>query len=108
MKFKETLEEFINQIDTPNNFDQHTYDEGIRVGAKWQSEHIPIHILDVDNINAHIDDGTVIIEKNNKSIITYSEEEMVNLLYKRDLYLLNRDESKELELPNDWINQFKL
>jgi hypothetical protein len=37
----------------------------------------------------------------------YSEEEVVELLYKRDLYLLNRDEEVELELPNDWFEQFK-
>ena len=37
----------------------------------------------------------------------YSEEEVLDLLYKRDLYLLNRDETKELELPNDWFEQNK-
>jgi hypothetical protein len=37
----------------------------------------------------------------------YSEEEVVELLYKRDLYLLNRDEEVELELPNEWFEQFK-
>jgi hypothetical protein len=34
----ETLEEFINHSDTPDGYDQYTYDEGIRVGAKWQAE----------------------------------------------------------------------
>ena len=37
----------------------------------------------------------------------YSEEEVLDLLYKRDLYLFNRDETKELELPNDWFEQNK-
>ena len=37
----------------------------------------------------------------------YSEEEVLDLLYKRDLYILNRDETKELELPTDWFEQFK-
>jgi len=37
----------------------------------------------------------------------YSEEEVFDLLYKRDLYLLNRDEEVELELPNEWFEQFK-
>ena len=37
----------------------------------------------------------------------YSEEEVLDLLYKRDLYLFNRDETKELELPNEWFEQFK-
>ena len=37
----------------------------------------------------------------------YSEEEVLQLLYKRDLYLLNRDETVELELPEEWFEQFK-
>jgi hypothetical protein len=37
----------------------------------------------------------------------YSDEEVVELLYKRDLYLLNRDEEVELELPNEWFEQLK-
>jgi hypothetical protein len=35
---QETLEEFIDKVDTPSDFDQFTFDEGIRVGAKWQAE----------------------------------------------------------------------
>jgi hypothetical protein len=35
---KETLEEFIDKVDTPSDFDQFTFDEGIRVGAEWQAE----------------------------------------------------------------------
>ena len=35
---QETLEEFIDKVDTPSDFDQFTFDEGIRVGAKWQDE----------------------------------------------------------------------
>jgi hypothetical protein len=31
----------------------------------------------------------------------------LQLLYKRDLYLLNRDETVELELPEEWFEQFK-
>jgi hypothetical protein len=37
----------------------------------------------------------------------YSEEEVLDLIYKRDLYLLNRYEEIELELPEDWFEQFK-
>jgi hypothetical protein len=37
----------------------------------------------------------------------YSEEEVLDLLYKRDLYLLNRDEEIDLELPSEWFEQFK-
>jgi len=35
---QKTLEEFIDKVDTPSDFDQFTFDEGIRVGAKWQAE----------------------------------------------------------------------
>jgi hypothetical protein len=35
---QETLEEFIDKVDTPSDFDQFTFDQGIRVGAKWQAE----------------------------------------------------------------------
>jgi hypothetical protein len=35
---QKTLEEFIDKVDTPSDFDQFTFDEGIRVGAKWQQE----------------------------------------------------------------------
>jgi hypothetical protein len=37
----------------------------------------------------------------------YSEDEVLDLLYKRDLYLLNRDEEIDLELPDKWFEQFK-
>jgi hypothetical protein len=37
----------------------------------------------------------------------YSEEEVIELLYKRDLYMLNRDESLELELTEEWFEKFK-
>ena len=37
----------------------------------------------------------------------YSDEEIIDLLYKRDLYLLNKDKKVELELPEEWFEQFK-
>ena len=37
----------------------------------------------------------------------YTKDEIITLLYKRDLYIFNRDESKDLELPEDWFEQFK-
>jgi hypothetical protein len=38
----------------------------------------------------------------------YSKEEVLDLLYKRDLYVFNRDESIDLELPEEWVNNLKL
>ena len=35
-------------------------------GAKWQAENMPIHIIDVENIYVHIENGVIIVEKNKK------------------------------------------
>jgi hypothetical protein len=35
---QETLEEFINQSNTPEGLDQFSYDKGLEDGAKWQKE----------------------------------------------------------------------
>ncbi len=51
--------------------------ESFKEGAKWQQEN------------------------------RYSEEEVIELLYKRDLYMLNRDESLELELTEEWFEKNK-
>ena len=51
--------------------------------------------------------GTNEKEESKQTEIMYSEQEVLDLLYKRDLYLFNRDETKELELPDDWFEQFK-
>jgi hypothetical protein len=51
--------------------------------------------------------GTNEKEEPKQTEIRYSEQEVLDLLYKRDLYLLNRDETKELELPTEWFEQNK-
>jgi hypothetical protein len=35
---QETLEEFINQTNTPEGLDQFSYDKGLEDGSKWQQE----------------------------------------------------------------------
>ena len=40
------------------------FKQGFLDGAKWQAENMPIHIIDVENIYVHIEDGVIIIEKN--------------------------------------------
>jgi hypothetical protein len=45
-------------------------------GANYQAENMPIHILDVDNTKVSIQEGVVIVEKNDKTLISYSEEEV--------------------------------
>ena len=77
---KETLEEFIDKVDTPADFDQFTFDEGIRVGAKWMQERM------------------------------YSEEEvmsiLINSLHSVELKD-NKDYSKIYNGMKDWFEQFK-
>lgn len=75
---QETLEEaakraWLDYNKTNSNF---TFSSVFALGAKWQTENIPIHILDVDNILVQIKDGVVVIEKNNKLKRMYSEEDM--------------------------------
>jgi hypothetical protein len=78
---KETLEEaaenFANSKEWINGGASNWVQFSFKKGAKWQAER------------------------------GYSEEEVLDLLYKRDLYLLNRDEEVELELPDEWFEQFK-
>jgi hypothetical protein len=79
-------------------------------GGKWKEENIPIQILDVDNIYAHIENGVVIIEKNDKSKITYSEEEVIEILTKRCKHFgTNVKPFNELLLKQDleWFEQNK-
>jgi hypothetical protein len=54
---------------------------GVFIGANWQQENIPIKILDCDNIYAHVENGFVIIEKNDKYKKSYSQEEAGELVY---------------------------
>jgi hypothetical protein len=70
-------------------------------GGKWQQENIPIQILDVDNIYAHIENGVVIIEKNDKSKISFSEEKIIQILIKFN------QEIQEVEDVRGWFTQFK-
>ena len=74
-------------------------------GAKWQQQNIPIKILDVDNIYAHIENGFVIIEKYDKSKISYTDEEVLELLHKRMTYTLGEEYKEETTL--EWFEQFK-
>jgi hypothetical protein len=76
-KIKETLEEFINKVDTPADFDQFTFEEGIRVGVKWQQEQ-------------------------DKKL--YSEEEVLELIKKAVYKKQNAWKRGELD---KWFEQFK-
>ena len=73
----ETLEEvtkiFINKYYSGEGYER-DIEEAIKFGAKWQQENMPIHILDVDNTKVLIQEGVVVVEKNDKTSRSYSEE----------------------------------
>jgi len=66
MNKQETLEEAMSK----DGYYESDYDkiwrEGVHFGAKWQAENMPIHIIDVENIHVHIENGVIIVEKNKK------------------------------------------
>jgi hypothetical protein len=80
---QETLEEvtkiFINKYYSGEGYER-DIEEAIKFGANWQQENMPIHILDVDNTKVSIQEGVVVVEKNDKSVRMYSEEEVKKLL----------------------------
>jgi hypothetical protein len=75
---KETLEEFINQSNTPEGLDQFSYDKGLKDGAKWQQERM------------------------------YSEEDMINFhkwAYQKNR--IEESDKTTKELLKEWFEQFK-
>jgi hypothetical protein len=86
---QETLEEAAERLLNLNELDKfrdfHYIQElknTFKLGAKWQQQTMPIHILDVENIYVHIDNGIIICETNDKTIKRYSEKEVKDLIYK--------------------------
>jgi hypothetical protein len=85
MKNKETLEDFCIKFIERHFEDEKTYNKSsfitaMKASAKWQQLNTPIHILDVDNIKVSIQEGVVIVEKNDKTLRSYGDEEVENIL----------------------------
>ena len=110
---KETLEEAVAKKLYPLNDGFQVMDIDISEelqlaflnGAKWQQENIPICIY-AENIYCHIENGVVIVEKNDKSVISYSDEEVLDIL--REFYKVSS--KKDFPLTNTiplWFEQFK-
>lgn len=77
--------------------------EAIEKGAKWQSENMSIHILDVENTYVHVKDGVIIVEKNNKDERMYSEDD-VRLAYNEgQVSIINKSYIR----TEEWFEQFK-
>jgi hypothetical protein len=85
--------------------------QGFIEGAKWQAENMPMHVLDVENTYVHIEDSVIIVEKNDKSKRTYSEEEVLKILQYYDSYketfISQYIDKKDMEIPEEWLEQFK-
>lgn len=64
-------QETLQQIDQKNPITR-----GSTALVYKQEQTMPIHILDVENIYVHIDNGIIICEKNDKTIKSYSEDDM--------------------------------
>jgi|LakMenEpi03Aug12_release.lakeMendotaPanAssembly.Ray.scaffolds.fasta_scaffold00102_136 hypothetical protein len=74
-------------------------------GAKWQQENIPICIY-AENIYCHIENGVVIVEKNDKSVISYSEEDMRKAI-QETITLMRYKATEFREHENTIIGRFK-
>jgi hypothetical protein len=85
-------------------------------GAKWQQQNIPICIY-AENIYCHIENGVVIVEKKDKSVISYSEEDMIefgkyllqlsNSVMARRFNIKMLDLETGIKLTKDLLEQFK-
>jgi hypothetical protein len=103
---QETLEEAAERMFALTDDDFKNYILNIQkntwiAGAKWQAENMPIHILDVENTYVHIEDGVVIVEKNDKTKKSYTEEEV------RELLLKFNDNKPGAFDASEWFEQFK-
>lgn len=87
------------------NIEEVSEQETLIVSHKWekQEQTMPIHILDVENIYVHIDNGIIIVEKNDKTIKSYSEEEVLDILYKHTEHMFS---GKKVTLE-EWFKKFK-
>ena len=73
-------------------------------GANWQSKNTPIYILDVENTSVKIEDSVVIVEKNDKSKVNYTEEEVYDILFKHTEYFFGIEKRMSL---TEWFEIHK-
>jgi hypothetical protein len=73
-------------------------------GAKWMAENMPIYILDVENTYVHIEDGVIVVEKNDKTETMYTEDEVIRIA--RDAYAMGRN-IVLVGAFNKWLEKFK-
>jgi hypothetical protein len=104
---KETVVEAAERYE--NSFKESSGTESVdfQAGAKWQLENMPIHIY-TENTYVHIEDGTIIVEKNDNSIISYSEEDLREAFKQsRQCKIFEKDMPPVYEEFEDWFKQFK-
>lgn len=100
----ETLTEVANRLYPIKETIELLEKESFIKGGKWVEENIPIRIEDLENTYVHIEDGVVIVEKLNKDIVTYTEEEVLDILYKYTEYFGGFGERVSL---TEWFDKHK-
>lgn len=73
-------------------------------GGDYMAKNMLIHILDVENTKVSIQEGVVIVEKSDKTLISYSEEEVEQIA--KDAYAMGRNNIL-IGVFNEWFEQFK-
>ena len=65
-KCQDRMKSIRDKIETKRKSKKVYSEEEVLEFAKWQAENMPIHIIDVENIYVHIENGVIIVEKNKK------------------------------------------
>lgn len=104
---KETVVEAAERYENSFKESIGTESADFQAGAKWQLENMPIHIY-AENTYVHIEDGTIIVEKNDNSIISYSEDDLREAFKQsRQCKIFEKDMPPVYEEFEDWFKQFK-
>jgi hypothetical protein len=106
---QETLEEAAKNYATDMSGDYYEdLSNSFKKGANYMAEKYGLMEIELNHTKTLLASCEKALEdRDKKAERMHSEEEVLDLLYIRDLYLLNRDKTKELELPTDWFEQFK-
>ena len=104
----ETLEEAAERFYPPTTTDLICSPKLVRdafiAGANYMAKNMPIHILDVENTKVSIQEEVVIVEKNDKTLISYSEEKVEQIA--KDAYAMGRNNIL-IGVFNKWFEQIK-
>jgi hypothetical protein len=101
---QETLEEAATRYTC--GWGENDDEKAFIAGAKWQLENMPIHIY-AENTYVHIEDGTIIVEKNDQTIISYSEDDLREAFKQsRQCQIFEKYMPPVYENFEEWFEQF--